>query len=316
LYFATTNDYGAGSKTRMMIDHNGNVGIGTTSPGQKLDVYASSGSVMRLSVTDGAGSGDFGTDYYIQNTGHQIARISAEYVSSAANGYGSIHFSNRAGGALTKRMTILYDGNVGIGTTNPGAKLHVTGDILLSNTAYFGPGSSIYASRGGSTGNDFEIGQNADSGSVLSLFGAGEVQIHMDSNNNETGQKISFRKNATKNGTEVASINEDGNMTLSGTLTENSSITIKENIDPIIDALNIVSQLCGVTYDRKDGSAKKRAGFIAEQVDKVLPNVVQKDNDGNPSGIQYTNLIAYLVESIKELKTEINNLKKQNGTVS
>jgi hypothetical protein len=43
---------------------------------------------------------------------------------------------------------------------------------------------------------------------------------------------------------------------------------------------------------------------------------VQKDNDGNPSGIQYTNLIAYLVESIKELKTEINNLKKQNGTVS
>jgi hypothetical protein len=53
--------------------------------------------------------------------------------------------------------------------------------------------------------------------------------------------------------------------------------------------------------------------LIAEEVEQVLPNIIQKDKEGNPSGIQYTNLIAYLVESIKELKTEIDSLKKNNG---
>jgi hypothetical protein len=102
-----------------------------------------------------------------------------------------------------------------------------------------------------------------------------------------------------------------GNLTIAGTLTESSSITLKENVSPINNALDAITNLVGVTYDRKDGSAKQRAGLIAEEVEQVLPNVVQKDNDGNPSGIQYTNLIAYLVESIKELKIEIDTLKKQ-----
>ena len=50
---------------------------------------------------------------------------------------------------------------------------------------------------------------------------------------------------------------------------------------------------------------------IAEEVNEVLPNLVQKDADGNAYGIHYTNLIAYLVESIKELKQEIDTLKSK-----
>jgi hypothetical protein len=96
-------------------------------------------------------------------------------------------------------------------------------------------------------------------------------------------------------------------------LTEASSVTLKENINPILNALDLITNLTGVTYDRKDGSAINRAGLIAEEVEQVLPNIIQKDKEGNPSGIQYTNLIAYLVESIKELKTEIDSLKKNNG---
>jgi hypothetical protein len=84
---------------------------------------------------------------------------------------------------------------------------------------------------------------------------------------------------------------------------------LKDNIDPIQNALNYITKLSGVTYDRKDGSAKNRAGLIAEEVEQVLPNVVQKDENGAPTGIHYTNLIAYLVESIKELKAEIDILK-------
>ena len=86
---------------------------------------------------------------------------------------------------------------------------------------------------------------------------------------------------------------------------------MKENITPIANALDIVALLNGYTYDRKDGSAKKRAGLIAEETNEILPNVVTKDEIGNPTGIQYTNLIAYLVESIKELKRELDELKSR-----
>jgi len=102
-----------------------------------------------------------------------------------------------------------------------------------------------------------------------------------------------------------------GDVYVSGTLTEASSINLKENIDPITNALEVITKLAGITYDRKDGSAKHRAGLIAEEVNRVLPNIVQKDEEGNASGIQYTSLIAYLVESIKELKVEIDILRNK-----
>jgi hypothetical protein len=51
LYFATTNDYGAGSKTRMMIDHNGNVGIGTTTPITHLHVASNGANVTTVANT-------------------------------------------------------------------------------------------------------------------------------------------------------------------------------------------------------------------------------------------------------------------------
>jgi len=54
----------------------------------------------------------------------------------------------------------------------------------------------------------------------------------------------------------------------------------------------------------------KQAGFIAEEVEQVLPNVVSKTEDGTPMGVQYTKIIAYLVESVKELKAQIEVLKK------
>jgi hypothetical protein len=94
-----------------------------------------------------------------------------------------------------------------------------------------------------------------------------------------------------------------------GTITETSSIALKENVTPISKALNCILCLNGVTYDRKDGSTKKEAGLIAEEVNQILPNLVTKDKDGNPEGINYTKLTAYLIEAIKELKNELDSLK-------
>jgi microcystin-dependent protein len=94
-----------------------------------------------------------------------------------------------------------------------------------------------------------------------------------------------------------------------GTITETSSITLKENFMPIDDALNKLLQLSGWIYDRKDGSAKREAGLIAEDVDKILPNLVKKDENGNPASIMYTKLTVYLIEALKTLTHEIEQLK-------
>ena len=96
---------------------------------------------------------------------------------------------------------------------------------------------------------------------------------------------------------------------INGTLTETSSITLKENINPIENALESIVQLLGVTYDRRDRSTKNEAGLIAEDVDKIIPNVVTKDSTGNVIGINYSRLSAYLIEAVKSLKLEIDELK-------
>ena len=102
-----------------------------------------------------------------------------------------------------------------------------------------------------------------------------------------------------------------GVLTTSGGFVESSSITLKENINPIDNALDLILKLVGVTYDRKDGSKKNESGLIAEAVDAVIPSLVSKDANGNAEGIYYSKLTAYLVEAIKGLQSQINPLKEE-----
>lgn len=115
--------------------------------------------------------------------------------------------------------------------------------------------------------------------------------------------------NSTTTGTLVVTggIGVSGQITAT-TLVETSSITLKENINPISNALDLISQLLGVTYDRKDNK-QHEAGLIAEDVYKVLPDLVSLDKNGQPYGVKYTKLSVYLLESIKSLQQEIEKLK-------
>jgi hypothetical protein len=118
---------------------------------------------------------------------------------------------------------------------------------------------------------------------------------------------------ATGSSTTTGAFTVAGDLGCNGTirtvgLTESSSIKLKENITPISDALASVLKLKGVTYDRKD-TKQHEAGLIAEHVFKVIPDVVSLDAKGKPNGIQYTKLTAYLIESIKTLQAEIDELK-------
>jgi hypothetical protein len=98
--------------------------------------------------------------------------------------------------------------------------------------------------------------------------------------------------------------------TLSATVfTETSSIALKENFTPIDNALEKILQLTAWIYDRKDGSQKQEAGLVVEQVYPIIPNVVALDENGKPSSINYSRFSAYLIEAIKSLKQEINEMK-------
>ena len=93
-------------------------------------------------------------------------------------------------------------------------------------------------------------------------------------------------------------------------IVETSSITLKENINPIQHALDKILQLKGVTYDRLDNN-EHESGLIAEWTEEVLPELVTRDSENNVVGIKYTKLTSYLIEAIKTLKAEIDELKSK-----
>lgn len=87
-----------------------------------------------------------------------------------------------------------------------------------------------------------------------------------------------------------------------------SDVSLKTNINSIGSALDRIVGLQGVEFNWKSDTSNKQVGLIANQVEQHIPDVVGTDNNGHKN-INYNGLISYLVESIKELKQEINNLK-------
>ena len=108
-----------------------------------------------------------------------------------------------------------------------------------------------------------------------------------------------------------------GNGTYAGTVTANSDIKLKENIEVINNALEKVSQIRGVTFTRNDqeDKEKRHAGVIAQEVEKVLPEVVVEGNDGIKS-VAYGNLVGLLIEAIKEQQESIKGQQKQINTLT
>jgi hypothetical protein len=74
----------------------------------------------------------------------------------------------------------------------------------------------------------------------------------------------------------------------------------KTNIEVIPNALEKVLQLRGVTFEKLDDGNRRHSGIIAQEVEKVLPEVVYTAEDGMKS-VAYGNMIGLLIEAIKEL---------------
>jgi hypothetical protein len=164
-----------------------------------------------------------------------------------------------------------------------------------------------------STGELFsDIGRHPNV--IGSASNSGTITIRGTSAGTKATASVLMSDNVASTTTGTGTLVVTGGVGVSGQLTaativETSSIAFKENVNPIDNALELVMQLAGVTYDRKDNK-EHEAGLIAEQVHKIIPDLVSLDANGDPHGIKYTKLTAYLLEAIKSLKTEINALKK------
>ena len=99
-----------------------------------------------------------------------------------------------------------------------------------------------------------------------------------------------------------------GSAVFSGTVSANSDIKLKTNIKTIPNALDKVSRLRGVEYDRIDYD-NHEIGVIAQEVEKVIPEVVA-DNNGTKA-VAYGNLVGLLIEAIKEQNQKIDNLTEE-----
>ena len=212
------------------------------------------------------------------------------YNSSGANQFQHEFYNNG---------NIFFNGNVGIGDTSVPNKLSVKDTANL-----------VCRFAGGTT---FSLYQNNTDSTVIFSANHG--------NTSPTGVEKRFIWQMA-GGTAKMKL-DDGNLTVSGDVVAYGSPSdkrLKENIKPIESALNKVSKLQGVTFDWKDKKQNKAydpdqdwkhdVGFIAQDVQKVIPELVRENEDGMLS-MRHQGVAPILLEAIKELKAEIEELKKQ-----
>ena len=89
-------------------------------------------------------------------------------------------------------------------------------------------------------------------------------------------------------------------------ITETSSLVLKTDIEPIQNAVDKIVSLSGINYTRIS-SGRRESGLIAEEVEQVLPELV--DSQGEYKSISYSRLTAYLIEAVKTLKAELDEVR-------
>ena len=113
----------------------------------------------------------------------------------------------------------------------------------------------------------------------------------------------------------AAAVSVDGDITLDSdhdvkarSFITYSDATLKTNVETVTNAMDMIQGLRGVSYDLKEGG-KREFGFIAQEVNTVVPEVVSTKN--NMMGIDYTRITSLLVEAVKTQQAEIEALKNK-----
>jgi hypothetical protein len=115
-----------------------------------------------------------------------------------------------------------------------------------------------------------------------------------------------------------ALLNDGTNITASGDITAKafvyeSDVNLKDNIATLENSLDKVISLEGVSFTWKD-NGKTEIGLIAQDVEKVLPELVVTADDGLKA-VKYGNIVALLIEAVKEQQVEINELRLELSNI-
>ena len=246
----------------------GNVGIGTITPGYKLDVYASVNSTYAAQILNNSSAG------------------SGLSVSAGGNpGNGSNKLLSLKDGGSNEKITVLDNGYVGIGTTSPTNMLTINGSATSQ--------ANVQLQYGGVTKGYFWY----DSGSDFIGVGRGSAS-----------NSITLR---------TSQLNYNSAYCTGTTWVDASDARLKRDIQPMTNyGLSTVMQLKPVTYYFKaDKSNHHEVGFIAQEMLKIVPEVVSGTegdiSKGETLGLSYGNLVPVLTKAIQEQQTEITDLKKQ-----
>jgi len=283
--------------------------------------YLTSGGTRRV-IGMGTIAGTLDSITTINNSGGGITLTPA--VSSSVNinsfvasissstGAAALGFYTRASGGTgvaSERMHIDPNGNVGIGTTAPNSKLEVSGDIALSaagNTLYLnGTSGGTFLRRNGIQ-NGIEFFTNSTSRMFIS-DSPGNVGI------GSTSPAYKLDVNGDINIASARALRFAGtSVCTSAGCTSSSDERLKENIKSLDNSLDKILQLRGVEYDYIDKAKYgdgHQVGVIAQEVEKVYPEVVKTDSKTGLKAVAYDHLVAPLIEAVKTIFNRITGIE-------
>lgn len=331
----------------------GNVGIGITNPTAQvhatgttlfsnIDIHKQADVSVRRSMNTSfaivAGGENYNSILYLGTPFYSGATAGAYKCAIIAAGSGSgwgwstndLHFciNNSTGQTPTdtntsaftattadSRMVIKTSGNVGIGTINPTALLHIkttsaamriTGNLTNTSTRpALSTTPGAYEIRGSGSGGD-----TPDDGFLRLSAGGGTataVQSYIDlsgySQTADMNSNIVFgASGAERMRVTSTGLNVVGAIYATGNITAFSDQRYKQNIVRLDHSLDAIRSLSGYYYTREDYlPGERHIGLLAQEVKEVLPEAVHYDSTNDKYSVNYNCLIAPVVEAIKEL---------------
>lgn len=264
------------STSTYLATASGKLGIGTTTPTDKLEVQDGDLSTYHNANASTAG---YGINFYTNGGGskNSLAYIVLSQVGTARSG--DLLFLTSNSGAPAERMRITSGGFLLVGQTasNP----------IISNT----------------------VGVRIGSESIFSNSSSEAVSIQRL---NSTGTMVAFYYNSGSAYTPVGNISTNGStITFSGSAL--SDVRYKENITPITNALESINKVDWVEFKFKENQ-KNSAGVTAQQlqtIDALSKFVINGSDEESYKAVDYNAIIGYLGKAIQELSAEIETLKNK-----